>query len=155
MIKVEPPVIFACRVLIYLLMIYLIPVFNPTVFRSSPHPRSSLSEVSMYVHFLFRQLIHAPCHQLPQQQNSFYCGLFLLYYLELFLAEAPVSFIPFKLITKFSTYVSYLLNFQFSSKVPSAHNLFYLRNVWLYFSSLMWIGLHLPRLLLNVLLTTG
>lgn len=35
--------------------------------------------------------------ELPQQENSFDCGLFLLHYLELFLAEAPVSFSPLKL----------------------------------------------------------
>ncbi|CAJ2641114.1 unnamed protein product [Trifolium pratense] len=34
---------------------------------------------------------------LPQQENSFDCGLFLLHYLELFLAEAPLTFNPFKL----------------------------------------------------------
>ncbi|KAK9994292.1 hypothetical protein SO802_023995 [Lithocarpus litseifolius] len=36
--------------------------------------------------------------ELPQQENSFDCGLFLLHYLELFLAEAPVNFSPFKII---------------------------------------------------------
>ncbi|KAL5558497.1 hypothetical protein UlMin_034708 [Ulmus minor] len=36
--------------------------------------------------------------ELPQQENSFDCGLFLLHYLELFLAEAPPNFNPFKLI---------------------------------------------------------
>ncbi|KAL1214239.1 putative ubiquitin-like-specific protease 2B [Cardamine amara subsp. amara] len=35
--------------------------------------------------------------ELPQQENSFDCGLFLLHYLELFLAEAPVNFSPFKI----------------------------------------------------------
>ncbi|CAA7022769.1 unnamed protein product [Microthlaspi erraticum] len=35
--------------------------------------------------------------ELPQQQNSFDCGLFLLHYLELFLAEAPDNFSPFKI----------------------------------------------------------
>ncbi|CAH2038454.1 unnamed protein product [Thlaspi arvense] len=33
--------------------------------------------------------------ELPQQENSFDCGLFLLHYLELFLAEAPQNFSPF------------------------------------------------------------
>ncbi|KAJ4701455.1 putative Cysteine proteinases superfamily protein [Melia azedarach] len=42
--------------------------------------------------------------ELPQQENSFDCGLFLLHYLELFLAEAPVCFSPFKL----TTYSSFL-----------------------------------------------
>ncbi|ESQ35898.1 hypothetical protein EUTSA_v10006645mg [Eutrema salsugineum] len=35
--------------------------------------------------------------ELPQQENSFDCGLFLLHYLELFLAEAPHDFNPFKI----------------------------------------------------------
>ncbi|KAG7029676.1 putative ubiquitin-like-specific protease 2B [Cucurbita argyrosperma subsp. argyrosperma] len=35
--------------------------------------------------------------KLPQQENSFDCGLFLLHYLELFLAEAPLNFSPFKI----------------------------------------------------------
>ncbi|KAJ0025204.1 hypothetical protein Pint_08478 [Pistacia integerrima] len=43
--------------------------------------------------------------ELPQQENSFDCGLFLLHYLELFLAEAPVNFSPFKL-TKFSNFLN-------------------------------------------------
>ncbi|KAF7830010.1 putative ubiquitin-like-specific protease 2B [Senna tora] len=42
---------------------------------------------------------------LPQQENSFDCGLFLLHYLELFLAEAPANFNPFKL-TKFSHFLN-------------------------------------------------
>ncbi|KAI3672602.1 hypothetical protein L6452_38697 [Arctium lappa] len=37
--------------------------------------------------------------ELPQQPNSFDCGLFLLHYVELFLGEAPINFNPFK-ITK-------------------------------------------------------
>ncbi|KAF5462003.1 hypothetical protein F2P56_018050 [Juglans regia] len=36
--------------------------------------------------------------ELPQQENSFDCGLFLLHYLELFLTEVPVNFSPFKII---------------------------------------------------------
>ncbi|CAF1924505.1 hypothetical protein HID58_064425 [Brassica napus] len=35
--------------------------------------------------------------ELPQQENSYDCGLFLLHYLELFLAEAPQNFSPFKI----------------------------------------------------------
>ncbi|XP_010544070.1 PREDICTED: probable ubiquitin-like-specific protease 2B isoform X2 [Tarenaya hassleriana] len=35
--------------------------------------------------------------ELPQQENSFDCGLFLLHYLELFLAEAPRDFNPFRI----------------------------------------------------------
>ncbi|XP_044488321.1 probable ubiquitin-like-specific protease 2A isoform X4 [Mangifera indica] len=42
--------------------------------------------------------------ELPQQENSFDCGLFLLHYAELFIAEAPPSFNPFK-ITGFSTFL--------------------------------------------------
>ncbi|KAJ1416411.1 Ulp1 protease family, C-terminal catalytic domain [Sesbania bispinosa] len=42
---------------------------------------------------------------LPQQENSYDCGLFLLQYLELFLAEAPLNFNPFKL-TKFSNFLN-------------------------------------------------
>ncbi|XP_024976442.1 probable ubiquitin-like-specific protease 2B isoform X1 [Cynara cardunculus var. scolymus] len=37
--------------------------------------------------------------ELPQQPNSFDCGLFLLHYVELFLDQAPTNFNPFK-ITK-------------------------------------------------------
>ncbi|KAL5847009.1 hypothetical protein ACOSQ3_010533 [Xanthoceras sorbifolium] len=40
--------------------------------------------------------------ELPQQENSFDCGLFLLHYLELFLAEAPVNFSPFRLTKSFN-----------------------------------------------------
>ncbi|XP_057993644.1 probable ubiquitin-like-specific protease 2B isoform X2 [Hevea brasiliensis] len=43
--------------------------------------------------------------ELPQQENSFDCGLFLLHYLELFLAEAPVNFTPFK-INEFSKFLN-------------------------------------------------
>ncbi|XP_020984512.1 probable ubiquitin-like-specific protease 2B [Arachis duranensis] len=42
---------------------------------------------------------------LPQQENSYDCGLFLLHYLELFLSEAPSNFNPFKL-TKFSNFLN-------------------------------------------------
>ncbi|KAM7253085.1 hypothetical protein ACFE04_025703 [Oxalis oulophora] len=35
--------------------------------------------------------------ELPQQENSFDCGLFLLHYLECFLADAPENFNPFKI----------------------------------------------------------
>ncbi|KAF5942693.1 hypothetical protein HYC85_020335 [Camellia sinensis] len=43
--------------------------------------------------------------ELPQQQNSFDCGLFLLHYVERFLDEAPLNFSPFK-ITKFSNFLN-------------------------------------------------
>ncbi|KAL7245537.1 hypothetical protein ACSBR2_000799 [Camellia fascicularis] len=43
--------------------------------------------------------------ELPQQQNSFDCGLFLLHYVERFLGDAPLNFSPFK-ITKFSNFLN-------------------------------------------------
>ncbi|URE25661.1 Ulp1 protease family, C-terminal catalytic domain [Musa troglodytarum] len=43
--------------------------------------------------------------ELPQQENSFDCGLFLLHYVELFLKEVPVNFDLFK-ITRFSSFLS-------------------------------------------------
>ncbi|PWA91648.1 ulp1 protease family, C-terminal catalytic domain-containing protein [Artemisia annua] len=35
--------------------------------------------------------------ELPQQPNSYDCGLFLLHYVELFLEQAPINFNPFKI----------------------------------------------------------
>ena len=35
--------------------------------------------------------------QLPQQDNSYDCGLFLLHYVELFLTDAPSNFNPLKI----------------------------------------------------------
>jgi hypothetical protein len=43
--------------------------------------------------------------QLPQQDNSFDCGLFLLHYVELFLMDVPSNFNPLK-IDVFSSFVS-------------------------------------------------
>ncbi|CAI0401094.1 unnamed protein product [Linum tenue] len=43
--------------------------------------------------------------ELPQQANSFDCGLFLLHYLELFIEDVPANFNPFDL-SKFSNFVS-------------------------------------------------
>ncbi|KFK29984.1 hypothetical protein AALP_AA7G202600 [Arabis alpina] len=43
--------------------------------------------------------------ELPQQENSFDCGLFLLHYLELFVAQAPAKFNP-SLITRSSNFLS-------------------------------------------------
>ncbi|XP_050375868.1 probable ubiquitin-like-specific protease 2B isoform X2 [Argentina anserina] len=43
--------------------------------------------------------------ELPQQENTYDCGLFLLHYLELFLEEAPAIFNPFN-INKFSTFLN-------------------------------------------------
>ncbi|KAB5568765.1 hypothetical protein DKX38_002558 [Salix brachista] len=43
--------------------------------------------------------------ELPQQENSFDCGLFLLHYLELFLVEAPLNFSPFR-INEFNKFLN-------------------------------------------------
>ena len=48
--------------------------------------------------------------QLPQQQNSFDCGLFLLHYVELFLKEALSNFNPLKK-KQVSNFVSGLISF--------------------------------------------
>ncbi|KAK4271319.1 hypothetical protein QN277_020030 [Acacia crassicarpa] len=50
---------------------------------------------SKFLHLRFVSL------ELPQQENLYDCGLFLLHYVERFLNEAPVNFNPFN-ITKFS-----------------------------------------------------
>lgn len=47
--------------------------------------------------------------QLPQQQNSYDCGLFLLHYVELFLEEVPANFSIYK-ITSSSKFVSALFS---------------------------------------------
>lgn len=65
-----------------------------------------LSIYSVDIYYFASHIFHIPC-QLPQQENSFDCGLFLLHYLELFLEEAPVNFSPFKII-KCSKFVSLL-----------------------------------------------
>ncbi|XP_010530649.1 PREDICTED: probable ubiquitin-like-specific protease 2A isoform X2 [Tarenaya hassleriana] len=43
--------------------------------------------------------------QVPQQQNSFDCGLFLLHYLELFLRQAPANFNP-SIISKSTSFLT-------------------------------------------------
>ncbi|KAJ6419223.1 hypothetical protein OIU84_029351 [Salix udensis] len=43
--------------------------------------------------------------ELPQQENSYDCGLFVLHYVERFLEEAPSNFSPFK-ITEFSNFLN-------------------------------------------------
>ncbi|XP_022725960.1 probable ubiquitin-like-specific protease 2A [Durio zibethinus] len=43
--------------------------------------------------------------ELPQQENSFDCGIFLLHYVELFLLQAPTNFCPFK-ITRSSNFLN-------------------------------------------------
>lgn len=45
--------------------------------------------------------------QLPQQQNSYDCGLFLLHYVELFLEDVPTNFSIYK-VTSSSKFVSIL-----------------------------------------------
>ncbi|KAF5739784.1 ubiquitin-like-specific protease 2B isoform X1 [Tripterygium wilfordii] len=61
-------------------------------------------ESSEAIYSKFLNLRFVPL-ELPQQENSFDCGLFLLHYLELFLAEAPSNFSPFK-ITKFCKFLN-------------------------------------------------
>ncbi|XP_011043058.1 PREDICTED: probable ubiquitin-like-specific protease 2B isoform X7 [Populus euphratica] len=55
--------------------------------------------LSKFLHLRFVAL------ELPQQENLYDCGLFLLHYVELFLEEAPIDFSPFK-ITEFSNFLS-------------------------------------------------
>uniref|UniRef100_A0A1D1XKC7 Putative ubiquitin-like-specific protease 2B n=1 Tax=Anthurium amnicola TaxID=1678845 RepID=A0A1D1XKC7_9ARAE len=62
--------------------------------------------------------------QLPQQQNSFDCGLFLLHYVELFLKEVPVDFSPFT-ITKFSNF----LNMDWFIPDEASHKRFVIRDL--------------------------
>ncbi|GMI74651.1 hypothetical protein HRI_001134200 [Hibiscus trionum] len=54
---------------------------------------------SNFLHLQFVQL------ELPQQGNSFDCGLFLLHYMELFLLQASTNFCPFK-VTRFSYFLN-------------------------------------------------
>lgn len=70
--------------------------------------------------WLFLHFVHVS-YQLPQQENSFDCGLFLLHYLELFLVEAPVNFSPFR-INEFNKFVS------------SPHQMFLWKILHFYFS---------------------
>ena len=67
----------------------------------------------VFGHYLFMEnswtFTCFPCFsQLPQQQNSYDCGLFLLHYVEQFLEEDPANISPFK-ITTLSVFVSWLL----------------------------------------------
>lgn len=64
------------------------------------HPASSVDDYTSK----FSNLRFVPL-ELPQQENSFDCGLFLLHYVELFLEEAPVNFNPYK-ISKFSSFLT-------------------------------------------------
>ncbi|XP_027355302.1 probable ubiquitin-like-specific protease 2A isoform X2 [Abrus precatorius] len=54
---------------------------------------------SKFLHLRFISL------ELPQQENLYDCGLFLLHYVECFLKEAPINFNPF-MITKFSNFLN-------------------------------------------------
>ncbi|OAY80939.1 putative ubiquitin-like-specific protease 2B [Ananas comosus] len=63
------------------------------------HPDSPIDYSEKFLNLRFVSL------ELPQQENSFDCGLFLLHYVELFLEEAPTNFNPFR-ITKFSSFLS-------------------------------------------------
>ncbi|XP_026664344.2 probable ubiquitin-like-specific protease 2B isoform X2 [Phoenix dactylifera] len=62
------------------------------------HPEASEDNSSKFSNLRYVSL------ELPQQENSFDCGLFLLHFVELFLEEAPANFSPFK-ITKFSSFL--------------------------------------------------
>ncbi|XP_050260702.1 probable ubiquitin-like-specific protease 2A isoform X4 [Quercus robur] len=61
------------------------------------HGQTAAEVSSKFLHLRFVSL------ELPQQENSFDCGLFLLHYVELFLEEAPINFNPFRITmsTKF------------------------------------------------------
>ncbi|ONK67201.1 uncharacterized protein A4U43_C06F17480 [Asparagus officinalis] len=63
------------------------------------HPDSVDDHTSKFSNMRFVSL------ELPQQENSFDCGLFLLHYVELFLEEAPINFNPFK-INKFNSFLT-------------------------------------------------
>nr|XP_010932675.1 probable ubiquitin-like-specific protease 2B isoform X2 [Elaeis guineensis] len=62
------------------------------------HPEASEDNSAKFSNLRYVSL------ELPQQENSFDCGLFVLQYVELFLEEAPSNFSPFK-ITKFSSFL--------------------------------------------------
>ncbi|KAI4339765.1 hypothetical protein MLD38_024672 [Melastoma candidum] len=64
--------------------------------------------------------------ELPQQENAYDCGLFLLHYLELFLEDAPYTFNPLK-ISKFSGFLSanWFLPFEASLKRRVIQRLIY------------------------------
>ncbi|XP_057431259.1 probable ubiquitin-like-specific protease 2A isoform X2 [Lotus japonicus] len=75
---------------------------------------------SEFLHLRFISL------ELPQQENLYDCGLFLLHYVECFLKEAPVNFNPFK-ITKFSNFLknNWFPPAEASLKRSHIHNLIY------------------------------
>ncbi|CAN6287288.1 unnamed protein product [Urochloa humidicola] len=63
------------------------------------HPESASDNSDKFLNLRFVSL------ELPQQDNSFDCGLFLLHYAELFLMDAPCNFNPLK-IDIFSGFLS-------------------------------------------------
>ncbi|XP_052155281.1 probable ubiquitin-like-specific protease 2B [Oryza glaberrima] len=63
------------------------------------HPESASDCSDKFLNLRFISL------ELPQQDNSFDCGLFLLHYVELFLTDTPRSFNPLK-IDSFANYLS-------------------------------------------------
>ncbi|PUZ53896.1 hypothetical protein GQ55_5G087200 [Panicum hallii var. hallii] len=63
------------------------------------HPESASDNLDKFLNLRFVSL------ELPQQDNSFDCGLFLLHYVELFLMDAPRNFNPLK-IDVFSGFLS-------------------------------------------------
>ncbi|TKV92127.1 hypothetical protein SEVIR_9G143200v4 [Setaria viridis] len=63
------------------------------------HPESASDISDKFLNLRFVSL------ELPQQDNSFDCGLFLLHYVELFLMDAPSNFNPLK-IDVFSDFLS-------------------------------------------------
>ncbi|XP_077234137.1 putative ubiquitin-like-specific protease 2B [Tasmannia lanceolata] len=80
-------------------------------------------ESSEDVQLKFKNLRFVPL-ELPQQENLYDCGLFLLHYVELFLEEAPVNFSPFK-ISKFSNF----LNMDWFPPTEASHKRFTLRKL--------------------------
>ncbi|KAG0448271.1 hypothetical protein HPP92_027908 [Vanilla planifolia] len=64
------------------------------------------------------------CLELPQQENSSDCGLFVLHYVELFLKEAPICFNP-NMITKLSSF----LNADWFPPAEASFKRFYIRGL--------------------------
>ncbi|KAE9595063.1 putative Ulp1 peptidase [Lupinus albus] len=85
------------------------------------HNNVADDDVLKFLHLRFISL------ELPQQENFYDCGLFLLHYVERFLEEAPVNFNPFKIITKFSNFLSsnWFPPPEASLKRSHIHNLIY------------------------------
>ncbi|TVU44004.1 hypothetical protein EJB05_03428, partial [Eragrostis curvula] len=63
------------------------------------HPESATDNSDKFLNLRFVSL------ELPQQDNTFDCGLFLLHYVERFLMDAPGNFNPFK-IDHFSSFLT-------------------------------------------------